>query len=68
MIIILLLALMVAGFFYVFRGSAVLLVLGLPAFGIVMLASGADNHGFAVGIIFFIFCWFVWVFRKHLRS
>jgi hypothetical protein len=49
-------------------GPALGLLLGVPTFGLVMLASGADNHDFAVGIIFAIVCWFVWVFRKQLRS
>jgi hypothetical protein len=55
-------------FFYIFRGYAFALVLGVPAFSLVMLACGADNRDFAVGITFAILCWFVWVFRRHLRQ
>jgi hypothetical protein len=66
--VILPLILVVFAFFYVFRGYAVALLLGLPAFGAIMLASGADNRDFVVGIIFAIVCWFIWVFRKGLKS
>jgi hypothetical protein len=53
-----------------FRASIpiLLLLFGLPAFGLIMLASGADNHDFAVGIAFYAFCWFGWIFRRHLRQ
>jgi hypothetical protein len=60
---IVLLVLLAVMFFYIFRGYAVALVLGVPAFGLVMLACGANDHDFAVGIIFAIVVWFIWVFR-----
>lgn len=63
-----LLVLMAFAFFYVFRGYAVLLVLGAPALGLAIVARGGDNRDIAVGIMFFIVCWFIWVFRKGLRS
>jgi hypothetical protein len=60
--------LLVFAFFYAFRGYAVLLVLGAPALGVVMLANGANNQDLAVGLIFFVFCWFAWVYHRGFKS
>ena len=52
---------------YLFGPVMLGLYLGVPAFGLVVLACGGDNHDVAVAVIFATVCWFAWAFRKALR-